>query len=86
MERYFKEYLRPVLSPQVVDAHHPFPHLPTKVLTIAVTLQRENGETSFGVIPVPKALPACYQLEEHGLRYILTEQIILCLLYTSRCV
>lgn len=77
VERYFKEYLRPVLSPQVVDAHHPFPHLPTKVLTIAVTLQRENGETSFGVIPVPKALPAYYQLEEHGLRYILTEQIIL---------
>ena len=27
-ERWFRDYVQPVLSPMVVDAHHPFPHLP----------------------------------------------------------
>ena len=28
-------------------------------------------------MPIPRALPAFYQLEERGLRYLLTEQIIM---------
>ena len=37
-ERYFRDYVLPILSPQVVDAHHPFPHLPSKTLNIGVCL------------------------------------------------
>ena len=75
-ERYFRDYIMPVLSPQVVDAHHPFPHLPTKSLNIALALRR-NGEICFGVVPIPKSLPPFLQLEERGLRYVLTEQLVL---------
>ena len=56
--------------------HHPFPHLPSKSLNIAVELRRE-GETSFGVVPIPRSLPPFLRLSERGLRYILTEQIVL---------
>ena len=32
IKRYFKDIIAPVLSPQIVDSHHPFPHLEGKVL------------------------------------------------------
>ena len=76
VERWFKDYAAPVLSPLVVDIHHPFPHLPSKSLTVVLTL-RQGGERRFGLVPIPRALPAFYQLEERGLRYLLTEQIVL---------
>ena len=76
VERYFRDYILPVLSPMVVDAHHPFPHLPSTSLNIALELQRD-GERFFGLVPVPKPLPPFLLLEERGVRYVLTEQIVL---------
>lgn len=76
VERYFRDYIFPVLSPQVVDMHHPFPHLPSKALNVVLSLSWENN-TSLGIIPIPKNLPPFLQLSERGLRYILTEQIVL---------
>ena len=35
IKHYFKNVMAPVLSPQIVDSHHPFPHLEGKVLHIA---------------------------------------------------
>lgn len=75
VERYFRDYILPVLSPMVVDSHHPFPHLPTKSLNIALELQR-GSERYFGLVPVPKPLPPYLLLEERGVRYVLTEQIV----------
>lgn len=76
VERWFRDYVQPVLSPMVVDSHHPFPHLPSNSLTIALTLQME-GKRCFGLVPIPKNLPLCLRLEERGLRYLLTEQVVL---------
>lgn len=75
-ERYFRDYVLPILSPQVVDAHHPFPHLPSKTLNIAVSLKRD-GESCFGIVPIPKSVPAYLKLNERGLRYVLIEQLVL---------
>ena len=75
-ERFFRDCARPILSPLVVDSHHPFPHLPGGQLTVALSLRRE-GRDYLGLVPVPKALPPFLLLEEPGLRYILTEQLIL---------
>ena len=74
-ERYFRDYVRPVLSPQVVDAHHPFPHLPSKLLNVAVELRRD-GARCFGLVPVPRSLPPYLKLSERGVRYVLMEQIV----------
>ena len=76
VERWFRDYVQPVLSPMVVDSHHPFPHLPSNSLTIALTLQME-GKRCFGLVPIPKNLPLYLRLEERGLRYLLTEQVVL---------
>ena len=76
VQRWFRDYVRPVLSPIVVDSHHPFPHLPSKSLTIALSLRRE-GRGCFGLIPIPRALPPFLLLEGPGARYVLTEHIVL---------
>ena len=75
-ERWFRDYVLPILSPMVIDSHHPFPHLPSNSLTVALSL-RLGGSRCFGLVPIPKALPPYFQLEEQGLRYLLTEQVVL---------
>ena len=75
-ERWFRDYVQPVLSPIVIGSHTPFPHLPSKSLNIILSLRRE-GEHCFGVLPVPKSLPPFLVLEGPGLRYVLTEQIMM---------
>ena len=44
IKRYFKDIIAPVLSPQIVDSHHPFPHLEGKVLHIAALLSHKKTE------------------------------------------
>ncbi len=53
---YYESYIRPVLSPQIVDVHHPFPHLVNNALYVCVAL-KENGKELFGILPVPALLP-----------------------------
>lgn len=75
-EQWFRDSIYPVLSPMVINGHHPFPHLPSKSLNVILVLQRE-GERVFGLVPIPKALPEFFCFKESGLRYILTEQLVL---------
>ena len=75
-KRYFKDIIAPVLSPQIVDSHHPFPHLEGKVLHIAALLSHKKTER-LGLLPVPASLPPVVFLPETPSRYILTEDILL---------
>ena len=76
IDQYFTKYVLPVLSPQVVDTHHPFPHLANKSLYIAVMF--DNGEHKpFGIIPVPHLLPKLVYLPGNSIRFVLMENIIL---------
>ena len=72
---YFREYISPVLSPQIMDSHHPFPHLVNKSLNIAVRL-RGNRENLYGIIPVPRSVPRVIFLPGSTLRYVLAEKVI----------
>ena len=76
IRRYFKDIIAPVLSPQIVDSHHPFPHLEGKVLHIAALLSHKKTER-LGLLPVPASLPPVVFLPETPSRYILTEDILL---------
>ena len=38
VKQYFKQSIAPILSPQIVDAHHPFPHLQNKVTHVVARL------------------------------------------------
>ena len=76
IKRYFKDIIAPVLSPQIVDSHHPFPHLEGKVLHIPALLSHKKTER-LGLLPVPASLPPVVFLPETPSRYILTEDILL---------
>ncbi|SCZ81997.1 polyphosphate kinase 1 [Acidaminobacter hydrogenoformans] len=76
IQNYFKTQVMPVLSPQVISPHHPFPHLENKALTIAVMLKSKDA-TQYGLIPVPRTMPRVVYLPGKQLRYILMEDLIL---------
>lgn len=77
IHQYFKRYILPVLSPQIVDSHHPFPHLANKALYIAVLLKSKKGRSSLGFLPVPSSLPAFVSMPDNPGRLIRMENILL---------
>ena len=76
VERWYLDQVRPVLSPLVVDLHHPFPHLVNKRLTIALALRRGEQE-SFGFLPLPPGIPPFLRLDERGIHYVLLEDVLM---------
>lgn len=76
VKQYFSKYILPVLSPQIVDSHHPFPHIQNKVLNIAAYL-KVKGEPVLGLIPVPQILPDIVMLPGEDVRYVCIEKIIM---------
>ncbi|MDC7242839.1 MAG: hypothetical protein PQJ44_02490, partial [Sphaerochaetaceae bacterium] len=57
VKKYFDNNVLPILSPQIVDSRHPFPHLSNETLHVGAMLD-QNGSELFSVIPVPEALPS----------------------------
>lgn len=76
VQKYFEAYVQPILSPQIVNAHHPFPHLVNKNLYIALVL-KINDENAFGIVPVPANTERLVILPGEGFRYVLLEDIIM---------
>lgn len=76
LEDYFKDYVLPVLSPQIVDNLHPFPHLQNLSLNI-VALIKNNGRNLVGIVPIPSSVPRVIYLPGGDLRYVLIEKLIL---------
>lgn len=74
--QYFKSTIAPVLSPQIVDTHHPFPHLKNKVLHIGALVKYKSREV-FAVVPVPEALSQVLFLPGGDVRYIPMEELLL---------
>ncbi len=75
VEKWFRAQVLPILSPLVLDHHHPFPHLPNKVLSLVLGLKK-NGSEAWGVLPLPGSLPPFFRLEGEGVSYILLEDIL----------
>ncbi len=76
VQDYFNDIILPVLSPQIIDRHHPFPHLTNKALYVAAFLKGENNEDIFGMIPIPPSLPKIIHLRGPKIRYILLEKVV----------
>ena len=73
---YYKAKILPVLSPQIVDAHHPFPHLINKGLYVAALLRSKKGAASLGFLPVPPQLPAFLSMPDSPGRFIRMETML----------
>ena len=76
LRTYFKEQLLPILSPQIVDGNHPFPHLLNKAVYVVANLQYKERDM-IGIVPVPTFSPQTIFLPGSDLRYVRTEKIIL---------
>ena len=46
LRQYFSNEIEPILSPQIIDSHHPFPHLQNKVLHVGAWLQDKGNPCS----------------------------------------
>ena len=49
---YYRENIKPLLAPQIIDQSHPFPHLKNKVL-YAAALLRDGESHRLGIVGVP---------------------------------
>ena len=76
VKKYFKEEVLPVLSPQIVDANHPFPHLLSKEIYVVANL-KQGDKAMLGIIPVPQYISNILYLPGYDIRYIRMEKIIL---------
>ena len=81
LDSYFENQLEPLLSPQIVDQSHPFPHFENKRQIIALSLETKGGKPVFGMIPVPHGMERTYGVERayypSGGGYMLIEDVIL---------
>ena len=81
VKKYFKEQILPVLSPQIVDANHPFPHLLNKEIYVTANLTQKNKGSkeihTLGLVPVPQFISDILYLPGHDIRYIRMEKVIM---------
>ncbi len=75
LEDYYKANIGPILSPQIVDVHHPFPFMPNKSIFFTVLLKRKNQEL-MGILPMPEMLPELIFLPGNTIRFIKTEKLL----------
>ncbi|MFT8888698.1 MAG: polyphosphate kinase 1 [Ethanoligenens sp.] len=72
---YFESEVLPLLSPQIIDARHPFPHLENKVIYIGVRLKCKTGKL-FGIVPITREIDRVYFIPESN-KFMLVEDILL---------
>lgn len=78
IQNYYKENIRPLLSPQIIDRSHPFPHLKNKKLYGAALLRdRDQNRAFIGIVDVPESLPPIVFLPGRATEFVRTEDIIL---------
>ncbi|VUX23453.1 Polyphosphate kinase [Dorea longicatena] len=75
VKKYFKEQILPVLSPQIVDSSHPFPHLLNKDIYVTASLNKK--EQMLGIVPVPTYVSDILMLPGYDIRYIRMEKVIM---------
>jgi polyphosphate kinase len=76
VNEYFLMRIKPFLSPQVIDANHPFPHVLSKIIHIALKLNKKDKDY-LGLIPIPSYLPALLRVDKKKHLYIRVDELIL---------
>ena len=67
LDRYFHATVFPVLTPLAVDPAHPFPHISSLSLNLAVHVQEgRSGAVRFARVKIPPILPAFAALPDSG--------------------
>lgn len=72
---YYKMFIAPILSPQIIDYGHPFPHLKNKALYIAALLSNEKNEM-LGIVDIPQEIDSILFLPSKKGAFIRTERLV----------
>lgn len=75
VHQYYRDNIRPLLSPQIIDHNHPFPHLKNKAI-YGVALLRRKTKALLGIVPVPENVPPILMLPDQPGCYVRTETIL----------
>ncbi|WBW49837.1 polyphosphate kinase 1 [Peptoniphilus equinus] len=74
--KYFKDFIKPILSPQVIDFEHPFPFLENLNEYLLLELERD-GKTKYGIMHLPAILPKIVKLPtDTGYPFIRATKVI----------
>lgn len=72
----FQHQIAPILSPQVIDAMHPFPHIQNNKMHVGLVLKRKSRRV-FGIIPLPDVSANYIELSGSTTKYIALEEVVL---------
>jgi polyphosphate kinase len=76
LENVFKRKIFPLLSPLVIDRHHPFPHLLNKQKVVVALVKNKENLLTLGMIPISDTLDKMIFLPRDNLSFVLTEKVI----------
>ena len=71
---YFENEVLPLLSPQIIDMHHPFPHMENRKVYVGVRLKSREGKL-FGILPMPREVGHVHMITDRG--FVLLEDLVL---------
>lgn len=75
VKNYFDTNITPLLSPQIIDPHHPFPHLVNKAQYLFLEIYEDKNK-HFALIPIPDFANRIVYIPNYGHCYMLIEQIM----------
>lgn len=76
VKEFYRTKLDELISPQIIDAGHPFPFLENKKLYVVVELD-QDGYRTFGLVPIRNSFPKYLMLPGDQTDYILTSDIVM---------
>jgi polyphosphate kinase len=87
LDKYFRDNLFPILTPQSVDSSHPFPYISNLSLNLGLFIEPDRQQTQknlkhlfrqkrFARIKLPPSVPRLIPISERKGRYTLLEEVI----------
>lgn len=77
LEKFFKNEIKPLISPQVVGKRQPFPFLQNKNIYALVSLDAKNSSDKIGIVPCNGVFERLIPLPSDNKRFMLVEELIL---------
>ncbi|MEO7365478.1 MAG: RNA degradosome polyphosphate kinase [Sphingomicrobium sp.] len=76
LDKYFREQIFPLLTPQAIDPAHPFPFIPNRGFSLIFEIRKGKAPPVRELLMLPVALPRFIRIPGDDSRYIALETLI----------